>query len=201
MIWEAIVLRYNIEETIAGLDYHPDYPGLLDAVYEYVYEIPSDNWFYQLPFVGIYWLSISAVYTEEPIYVWGWMSREPSWNDAAVQIFNPTTPAPGSSFVSGNPISDSSQNPWDMSFVLRSDSPVLGTPVDIFITVFQDSSLVKIEWTEYQDARYYIVFSSLEPYAPFPAGWTFLGVTEDLFWNDGPPLPTERKKFYKVVAY
>lgn len=201
MIWEATVPRSSLNETFAGLDLHPDYPGMEDGVFEYTYQIPEENWFYQLPNVGIYWLSIAAVYADEPSLIWGWLSREPSWNDAAVKIYDPTSPVLGNIFISGDPIEDSSESAWDMSFVLLSDSPVISTPLDVTITVLQDSSLAKIEWSEVADARYYIIYSSIDPNASFPSGWTFLGYTENLYWNDGPPLPTGRKKFYKVVAY
>jgi GEVED domain-containing protein len=200
LIWQYVTTRESLNEQVAGLDYHTDV-GNEDTVFEYTLILPEENWFYQLPTVGIYWLSISAIYEDTPTYIWGWLSREPNWNDAAVKIFDPTLPGPGSVFVSGEPVTDSSQDPWDMSFVLLSDSPEVTTPVDITITVYQDSSLAKIEWSAVNGARFYIIFSSEDPEAEYPTGWTFQGVTPDLYWNDGPPLPSGKKKFYKVVAY
>jgi len=201
LIWDYIVPVDLLNIYHAGMEYHPVYPSLDDDAFEYIFEIPQEHWFYQLPETGVHWLSISAMYIQEPVLQWGWLSRYPVWNDAAVKISDPTSPIVGSPFISGQPVADLSETPWDMSFLLLTEQVEVETPVGITITVFQDSSLAKVEWSAVAGARLYLIFGSNDPYASYPSGWTLLGITPDLYWNDGPPLPEAGKKFYKVVAY
>jgi len=53
-------------------------------------------------------------------YVWGWKTRRPVWNDAAVAIATPTAPIVGAAFLEGFPLV-APDDQWDMAFVLTSD--------------------------------------------------------------------------------
>lgn len=52
---------------------------------------------------------------------WGWKTRQPSWNDAAVRLVDPTNPGIGSTFGAGEPI-ENGEGAWDMAFVLLSNA-------------------------------------------------------------------------------
>ena len=74
---------------------------------------------------NIFWLSIAAVYPAGAgvgQYPFGWKTRPhvPVPADDAVRIFEPLHPAPGGSFVSGEPIEYPPGTSWDMAFQLTS---------------------------------------------------------------------------------
>ncbi|MBN1879754.1 dockerin type I repeat-containing protein [bacterium] len=118
MIWESVVSRTDILEENVGCDFYTGHP--IDACFLYEYSIPEPEWFYQEPGPTIYWLSISAMYGEPPTdYLWGWKTREHFFNDAAIRILNPLVPMPGSIFVTGSPIYEPPDTPWDLSFELE----------------------------------------------------------------------------------
>ncbi len=81
-------------------------------------QLPEDDWFWQDPNYGVYWLSISAVYETMPPpaeYYWGWKTREHFYNDDVVRIWMPSAPTVGGlPFIEGEPILPG----WDMAFEL-----------------------------------------------------------------------------------
>ncbi|MFQ5424922.1 MAG: LamG-like jellyroll fold domain-containing protein [Phycisphaerae bacterium] len=56
-----------------------------------------------------------------PAYIWGWKTRQPTWNDSAIVIVDPTGPMVGSTFVGGQPV-ENAEGGWDMAFVLLSNT-------------------------------------------------------------------------------
>nr|HPQ41381.1 hypothetical protein [bacterium] len=123
MIWETVVLRSDILEIYDGCDYYPGYS--LDSCFFYEYLMPQEEWFWQEPGDNIYWLSISAIYPIEPDQnPWGWKTREHYFNDAAIRILNPLMPVAGSTYVTGQPIEDPPETPWDLAFELVSDPQI-----------------------------------------------------------------------------
>jgi len=105
--------------------------------FKYDFNIPENQWFWQDATQGptVYWISISAVYSEVqrrmmPIFLWEWQTREHNYNDDAVRIFSPAAPELGSQFASGEPIECPEGTSWDMSFVLTTICEATPTPTD-----------------------------------------------------------------------
>ncbi|MHC4675319.1 MAG: DUF7901 domain-containing protein [Planctomycetota bacterium] len=123
LIKEWRVPRSDLAETLVGCDEHPKFPGLRDSCFYYEFDIPETEWFYQDPNDGrtIYWLSISAIYTQLPDNPWGWKTRERDPDslapDDAVVIYNPTDPVFGSEYFSGEAIYWQTTS-YDTAFVL-----------------------------------------------------------------------------------
>lgn len=125
-IWEFTVPRAALMERAEGCDY---YPGMMegpDTCFRYDIDLPEDAWFYQNPDQGenIYWLSIAAIYPQEPPmeYTWGWKTRPHFFNDAAIRIYTPSAPTLGMPFEQGEPIF-ADQDPWDLAFALTTLRP------------------------------------------------------------------------------
>ncbi len=66
----------------------------------------------------IYWLSIAALYEEEPdSFVWGWKTRHHFFHDDAVYVYDPAKSTVGSIAGKTEPLAEG----WDMVFVLGTD--------------------------------------------------------------------------------
>ncbi len=141
MIWEYIADRQELNERWVGCDYYPEYmPGGPDACFKYDLYLPEEMWFYQEPGPTVYWVSISAMYWEPPQeFVWGWKTRQPNWNDAAVRILWPMTPFPGAQYEYGEPIINW-DGKWDMAFVLTT----LGSGPHPEACCFEDGTCLNI---------------------------------------------------------
>lgn len=121
----------NYTWSFAGWDFDPRSSQTPpDACFKFQCELPEG--FFQPTVSNIYWVSIAADYGQNPgvTYPWGWKTRPRDPNsrapDAAVRVFIPTQPVPGSTFKSGAPILWPTQtNAWDMAFQLSS------SPTDI----------------------------------------------------------------------
>ncbi len=118
MIWHWMVPRDALDERVAGDDFHPAYMSKPDTCFEYHFDIPKDEWFYQEGDSTVYWLSIAAVYEEVPDeFVWGWKTREHFFQDDAVYVYEPVQPKIGDIAVETEPIAHG----WDLAFVLGTD--------------------------------------------------------------------------------
>jgi hypothetical protein len=121
MIWEYVADMGQVSQEYVGCDFYPDMPFVPDSCFQYDLQLPINEWFWQEGPENIYWLSISAVYSDPcalPPYLWGWKTREHFYNDDAVRIFEPTPPVIGSVFLSGEPIKDPCGVSMDMAFEL-----------------------------------------------------------------------------------
>lgn len=65
------------------------------------------------------------------------------------------------------------------------------------LTISYNDPYIVLNWTAVQGAVSYNVYSTTDPYAAFPSGWTFQGEVVATTWSDP---PTVTKKFYVVVA-
>ena len=105
LVWEVTAPRSMLNEREVGEDY---YTGMEQPETTFAYDLilPEGNWFYQESEVGIYWLSVSAIYNQEPAPAnpWGWLTIEHRFNDGAVAMADPVAPAPGDGYVSGQPV-------------------------------------------------------------------------------------------------
>lgn len=116
----------NYTWSFAGWDFDPrGQQAPPDACFKFECELPEG--FFQPTPSNIYWISIAADYGQSPspTYPWGWKTRprDPTSRapDAAVRVFMPTQPVPGSTFKAGAPILWPTQtNAWDMAFRLSS---------------------------------------------------------------------------------
>ena len=119
MIWETFAETTDLNQIPVGYDFHDDFMLYPETCFRYDYQIPQESWFYQESVSTIYWLSISAVYSEPPVeHEWGWKTREHIFNDGAIRIFAPVMPTVGNEYIEGDPIEDSYLNYWDLAFVL-----------------------------------------------------------------------------------
>ena len=88
IVWEYHA--YNYDEVLVGYDKHPEAgPGAglpREPVFRYSVPLPEDVWWEQEEEQGVYWLSVVAVYKNEPPqYYWGWTIHPHFFNDDAVQ--------------------------------------------------------------------------------------------------------------------
>lgn len=118
MIWEWMIPREMAHERMVGNDFHPEYMSKPDTCFRYEFVIPHDQWFHQEGDSTIYWLSISALYEEQPdSFVWGWKTREHFFHDDAVYVYDPVTPTIGAVATNTEPIDEG----WDLAFVLKTN--------------------------------------------------------------------------------
>ena len=127
-----VIHEYRCEDyrwEFVGWDIDPrDPPVPPEAAFKYSCDLPEEYWFNQEPGGNIYWVSIAALYTNEPpnMYSWGWKTRprdsQSQAPDDAVVIWDPTTPStmpPGRAYQSGGPIwYPTEDDSWDMAFEL-----------------------------------------------------------------------------------
>jgi hypothetical protein len=130
----------NFSWEFAGWDVdprNPAQPPAPEACYLFHQELAEDEWFYQDPANGtnIYWISISAVYLQQPsppLNAWGWKTRPRDplslAPDDAVRIVQPTVLIPGAQYVSGYPIEFPAGSSWDAAFQLTTRD--FGPPTD-----------------------------------------------------------------------
>ncbi|GAF90174.1 unnamed protein product, partial [marine sediment metagenome] len=121
MIWHNYCLSYDV--SFYGWEYDPRY-GYVDlAKFEFYQELEPEDYWYQPNDVNVYWLGITAIYsdmTHEPNYPWGWETRPHFFEDDAVRFFGwpePNTTYPPSMF---EPI-ELFEETWDLSFELISN--------------------------------------------------------------------------------
>jgi hypothetical protein len=115
-----------------GCDFHPDVTYLPDACFRYDFVVLEGEQFYQGPVSSIWWLSIAAVYFDDPWpHDWGWKTREHFFNDDAVHIFIPSEPVLGSDYIYGFPVEGPYGLPWDMAFVLTGEGQSRPQPPDL----------------------------------------------------------------------
>ena len=118
MLHEWIVDRTDLGEYPVRAIYFPEIQDTLITGFEYTYDIPSTDWFYQEGDSTIYWLSIMAAYPTEPdSNHWGWITREHYFHDDAVRMMFPELPHLGSQFDAGDPLPPR----WDMAFILATE--------------------------------------------------------------------------------
>jgi hypothetical protein len=112
--------------SFVGWDFDPRDPlAPPEACFYFECDIPQDQWFYQEGGTNIYWVTISAIYTEGPPaeFAFGWKTRprlnESPAPDDGVRIFDPTAPVPGDAYVFGEPIFwPTQEDSWDLAFQL-----------------------------------------------------------------------------------
>ena len=117
VIWSYSADMNDVNEEHVGCDFHPDFMFMSgpDACFKYDLQLPEDALFCQEGGETVYWLSIIAVYGGPPSieHYWGWKTRRPEWNDAAVIILDW-----GYNYL---PI-ENAEGSWDMAFELTTNS-------------------------------------------------------------------------------
>ncbi len=166
-------------------------------VWEYHFIIP-DTSAYMQEAGTIYWLSVRAYFEEPLLEQFGWKSSVNHWNDDAVyQCFYPTDPWTEMIYPFGHPFNQSGEEHVSMDMAFYIDCHP-SNPVNFTIT--KVGTNITLQWDPVLCASYYNVYSSTDPYAAFPGGWTLeaTGITVTT-WND--PVSTAGiKKFYRVTA-
>ena len=173
-------------------------PAADHQIWHYKFMIDEEEAFIQYD-SDIYWISIRTFDPTNPeeIYFFGWKTCELPlhWNDDAVWC-------PGDyiwqelRYPVGHPFNPQSLG---LSFYI-SGVPLPATPINLTIT--KNSDHIRLDWDAGLPTDQYNVYSSTNPYAAFPAGWTLetLSAISNNYWLDGPPLPGASKKFYRVTA-
>ncbi|MCK4694655.1 MAG: hypothetical protein KAT74_02780, partial [Candidatus Cloacimonetes bacterium] len=129
-------------------------PGGDTIIWEYVFNINDSLAFFQEE-GNIYWISLQTVLIEPGTEEFGWKTSVNQWNDDAVWVnWDRTLLWNELIYPDGHPLHPYS---LDLAFYLYGR---LSTPVDITITVYEDSNFVKIEWTTVPGAISYKVYSS-----------------------------------------
>lgn len=167
-------------EEEPNVDYEP-----WETCFQFNQLLSQDEWFYQDPNMiwpwddlglqdpypngTVYWLSISAVYDPDLSSIphpWGWKTREPSWNDDAVRIWEVTPPnidyppgyppanwppSIGYEWEQGDPIWwPTEADSWDVCFELTTNEPAPEEPnADLNedgIVDFSDFAVMADQW-------------------------------------------------------
>ena len=131
VIWEATVSRNLLNEHNVGCDFHTGHQK--ETTFKYEYPLEWFDWFIQEGPTTIYWLSISAIYSEKnPANPWGWLTREHFYNDTAIRLTSPTDPQINTLYDVGEPIEEPTGTPWDLTFELFTEEfPPIPTPTFI----------------------------------------------------------------------
>jgi len=128
VVWEMTSRDFTWE--FVGWDIDPRNPNAVpEACFKFNAYVPHEQWFSQGPLNHTYWLSIAAVYDagQPGQYAWGWKTRLQDMNsqapDAAVTIWDPTSPVQGSLYSSGWPIEYPQGTKWDAAFEITTPLP------------------------------------------------------------------------------
>jgi PKD repeat protein len=118
LVHEWGVPREMLGEHAVGDDFFQDRMEKPDTCFQYDFEIPQSEWFWQEGDSTIYWLSIAAIYETIPDeHFWGWKTRLHYFHDDAVRIYNPNAPDVGNQAIETEPVLDL----WDMAYMLFTD--------------------------------------------------------------------------------
>ena len=188
--YQTVDGEYWYDPCLNTLEFPGDY-----IVWEYDFTIPDSEAFIQEE-GNIYWLSVREFGTENSGW-FGWKTSVNHWNDDAVyQCIYPARQWTELIYPSGHPFNPDGEEHISMDMAFYIDCfPT--TPEDLSITV--DSVSVTLNWSAANCATQYNVYSSTDPYATFPSGWTLETTTTDLFWSE-PKSGAGNKKFYRVTA-
>lgn len=143
-----------------------------------------------------YWLDISA-YSNDALYYakWRWQESSRSTNSILCNAADKSLAAPW------NHIIWTSIDPWrysDMAFEIFSCSP--SEPLNL--TVTKSGTNIVLQWNTDPCASYYNVYSSTDPNATFPGGWTLESTGTNITnntWSE-PASSAGSKKFYRVTS-
>lgn len=119
---ERLIHEWMVErEAVENVDRCMFFPERMEKPitgFEYFFAIPPNEWFYQEEDSTVYWLSITAIYEENPDSLhWGWLTREHYFHDDALLMFLPETPHMDSWFEDGEVF----DHRWDLAFELGTD--------------------------------------------------------------------------------
>ena len=162
-------------------------------IWQYDFTIPDSEAFVQE--VGTtYWLSMTVMgLPPDPNIGFGWKTSVNHWNDDAVWSLGYAKDR-----LTWNELRYPDGHPFhpysiDFSFYINCEP---STPI---VNISVSSDTVYVTWDPIPCADSYTVYSSLDPYAPFPSGWTVeqTGIITPS-WCENASGTT--KKFYKVVA-
>jgi hypothetical protein len=187
-IWGANVPFTSTNETNTGLTNSEGY-----IIYKYDH-ILSD------PFIqtegNFYWLDICA-YSFTGDLVWRWQESSRSTAPILCSAAERTLLAP----PWWQPIDWTTPDPTrysDMAFEITSCPP----SIPLNFTISKVGTNMTLSWDPDPCSIYYNVYSSTDPYATFPTGWTLEPTGTHITattWND-PVSTAGSKKFYRVTA-
>ncbi|MEW6534415.1 MAG: PEP-CTERM sorting domain-containing protein [Candidatus Auribacterota bacterium] len=92
-------------DQASKVEYTVNYFGTIDhgGIFEHVFQYNFDlHQYWQQQQGQIYWLDISAIYAQQPMFTWGWHTAKTQWNDSAVMLA-PGTPQGWAPIDSGEP--------------------------------------------------------------------------------------------------
>jgi hypothetical protein len=140
LLWEYRGTCTSWVWNFAGYDKDPRQAGGMEneACFQFTQLLSENEWFQQEPnedpnIPHIYWLSIAAIYDQEPTsYLWGWKTRPHVFNDDAVRINNTDIKPPvvGANYLGGPPIQLQGQT-WDLAFELSTNEPKAPASADL----------------------------------------------------------------------
>jgi len=163
-------------------------------IWEYDFTIPNEEAFFQEDDT-IYWLSVRALFEDEAYF--GWKTSPNHWNDDAVyQCMFPARQWMELTYPYGHPFNPNGEEhiSMDMAFYIDCHPQ---TPQNVIIT--EDGTNVTLQWDPSWCTAYYNVYSSTDPYAAFPSGWTLEPTGTQIpgtSWSEA----LGSMKFYRVTA-
>ncbi|RLD55212.1 MAG: hypothetical protein DRJ01_16965, partial [Bacteroidetes bacterium] len=177
-----------------------EFPGDYE-VREFHFTIPDTSAFIQEAGT-VYWLSVRAWFDLPSAPPWfGWKTSPNHWNDDAV--FDCMFPSRQNwqelIYPYEHPFNLSGEEHVSMDMAFYIDCHP-SKPVNV--TISKNSTNITLQWDPVSCATYYNVYSSTDPYATFPSGWTLEPTGTHITittWND-PVSTAGNKKFYRVTA-
>lgn len=120
LVKEWIVPLGQLNQHIVGEAALPVMPVAPETTFAYEFNIPQTDWFYPDAREGSYWISIAAMYDQEPRFPWGWTTRQHVLDtvDPPLTIMEPADPTIGCTCTSADLIEPVAGGEWDLSYVL-----------------------------------------------------------------------------------
>ncbi|MBS3768433.1 MAG: hypothetical protein KGY75_10000, partial [Candidatus Cloacimonetes bacterium] len=156
------------------------------TVWQYDFAIPDSEAFEQVE-DSTYWLSVQVF---DPMELdFGWKTSVNHWNDDAVW---------GTDGLDWIELTYPDQHPYypeSIDFAFYVDC----TPTPPVVNISTTNDTVCVSWTAVPCANTYTVYSSTDPYATFPSGWTVeqSGITTTTWCED---VSSTNKKFYRITS-
>ncbi|MBC8385407.1 MAG: hypothetical protein H8E57_07805 [Candidatus Cloacimonetes bacterium] len=168
-------------------------------VWEYTFSVPDSEAFFQEENT-IYWLSVRAWYDVPGSAFFGWKTSPNHWNDDSVyDCVYPMGPWLEMTYPTMHPFNPVGEEhiSVDLAFFIDCNPQI---PQNVMIS--EDGVNITLQWDTSYCTAYYNVYSSTDPYAAFPSGWTLEPTGTQITgttWSET-LVSAGDMKFYRITA-